>query len=71
MPATLATTVAQRREMMLLAEEGYPYTAIAEQVEVSFWTVRKWVRQAKRGGLETRKGEKLPELDPVHRDAKT
>ena len=53
MPATRATTVAQRREMMLLAEEGYPYTAIAEQVGVSFWTARKWVRQAKRGGLET------------------
>ena len=53
MPATQATTVAQRREMMLLADEGHTYVAIATQVGVSFWTARKWIRQAKRGGLET------------------
>ena len=53
MPATQATTIAQRREMMLLAEEGHSYAAVAEQLGVSFWTTRKWIRQGKRGGLES------------------
>jgi hypothetical protein len=52
MPATQATTVAQRREMMLLVEEGYTYAAMAEQMGISFWTARKWIRQAKRSGSE-------------------
>ena len=53
MPATQATTIAQRREMMRLAEEGHTYAAIAERIGVSFWTTRRWIRQAKRGGLES------------------
>ncbi|MCK4977987.1 MAG: helix-turn-helix domain-containing protein [Anaerolineales bacterium] len=60
MPATQATTVAQRRKMMHLAEEGHTYAAIAEQVRVSFWAARRWIRQAKRGGLEIRKGKNCP-----------
>ena len=52
MPATQATTIAERREMMRLVEEGHTYAAVAEQVEVSFWTARKWIRLSKRYGKE-------------------
>lgn len=38
MPATQATTIAQRREMMLLVEEGYTNAAVAEQMGISSWT---------------------------------
>jgi len=31
MPATQATTIVQRREMLLLAKEGQTYAAVAEQ----------------------------------------
>jgi hypothetical protein len=51
MPATRMTTVHQRQEMARLAEAGQPYQVIADQTSVSVWTVRKWVRQAKAGGL--------------------
>lgn len=51
MPATRMTTVHQRQEMARLAATGQPYQVIADQTGVSFWTVRKWVRQAKAGGL--------------------
>lgn len=51
MPATRMTTVHQRQEMARLAAAGQPYQVIADQTGVSFWTVRKWVRQAKAGGL--------------------
>ena len=53
MPETQATTIAQRREMMDLVEEGHTYAEVTEQMGVSFWTVRKWIRQAKRCGLES------------------
>lgn len=52
MPATQATTIEQRREMLLLTEEGQTYAAVAEQVGVSFWTARKWIRLGKRCGKE-------------------
>ena len=52
MPATQATTLAQRREMMRLVEEGHTYAAVAKQVGVSFWTARKWIRLGKRYGVE-------------------
>jgi transposase InsO family protein len=53
MPARQATTLAQRREMLrLVEEEGYIYTAVAEQLGVSFWTVRKWIRRGKHHGAE-------------------
>ena len=52
MPATQATTIAQRREMMRLVEEGYTYAEVAQQIDVSFWTARKWIRLGKRCGLE-------------------
>ena len=51
MPATRATTIQQRQEIARLAESGEPYRAIAEKTGVSFWTVRKWARRAKKGGL--------------------
>jgi len=52
MPATQATTIAERREMMRLVEEGHTYEAVADQVGVSFWTARKWIRLGKRCGKE-------------------
>ena len=51
MPATRATNVQQRQEMARLAEQGESYRAVAECTGVSFWTARKWIRQARRGGL--------------------
>jgi len=51
MPATRATTVQQRQEMAHLADQGEFYQAVANQTGVSFWTARKWIRQARRGGL--------------------
>ena len=51
MPATRATTVQQRREMAYLADQGETYQSVADQTGVSFWTARKWIRQARRGGL--------------------
>jgi hypothetical protein len=51
MPATRMTTVHQRQEIARLAATGLPYQAIADQTGVGFWTVRKWVRRAKQGGL--------------------
>ena len=50
MPATQATTIGKRREMMQLVEEGHTYAEVAEQIGVSFWTTRKWLRIGKRGG---------------------
>jgi len=51
MPATRATTVQQRQEMARLANQGQSYQAVADKLGVSFWTARKWIRQARRGGL--------------------
>ena len=51
MPATRATTVQQRQEMARLADQGESYQSVADQAGVSFWTARKWIRQARRGGL--------------------
>jgi len=52
MPARQATSIAQRREMLRLAEEGQSYAGVAEQEGVSFWTARKWIRRGKKSGLE-------------------
>ena len=52
MPATQATTIGQRREMMRLVEAGHTYEKVAKQVGVSFWTARKWIRIGKRYGVE-------------------
>jgi DNA-binding CsgD family transcriptional regulator len=41
MPATRVTTVQQRQEMVHLFEQGQSCQAIAVQLGVSFWTVRK------------------------------
>ena len=51
MPATRATTVQQRQEMARLSDQGKSYQAVADQSGVSFWTARKWIRRAQRGGL--------------------
>jgi transposase len=51
MPATRATHLQQRQEMVRLAEAGQSYRAVAAQTGVSFWTARKWIRRAKQGGL--------------------
>ena len=52
MPARQPTSIAQRREMVHLAEEGYTYARVAEELGVSFWTARKWIRQGKKVGKE-------------------
>ena len=58
MPATQATTIGQRREMMQLVEAGHTYAGVAAQIGVSFWTARKyprgmiWIRIGKRSGQE-------------------
>ena len=51
MPGTRSTTVQQRQEMFRLAGEHQTYRAIGDQMQVSSWTARKWVRRAKTGGL--------------------
>lgn len=51
MPATRATTVQQRQEMVRLAESDLAAAAIGELLHLSVWTVRKWLRQNARGGL--------------------
>lgn len=52
MPARQATTIVQRQEMLRLVEKGYTYAEVAEQVGVSFWTARKWIRIGKKCGVE-------------------
>ena len=52
MPARQATSIAQRRQMLSLVEEGHSYVEVAEQVGVSFWTARKWIRRGKKEGKE-------------------
>lgn len=51
MPATRATTIQQRQEMVRLAQSGWRALAIGERMHVSVWTVRKWLRQNARDGL--------------------
>jgi hypothetical protein len=51
MPATRATTVQQRQGMARLSAQGESCQVIADQTGVSFWTARKWVRRAQKGGL--------------------
>lgn len=51
MPATRATTIQQRQAIADLTAQGHSYQAVAQQLKLSFWTVRKWARQAKGGGL--------------------
>jgi len=51
MPATRATTIQQRQAIAALRSQGHSYQAVAQQLGLSFWTVRKWARQAKQGGL--------------------
>jgi hypothetical protein len=51
MPVTRATNVQQRQEMACLANEGQSQQAVADQLSVSFWTARKWIRRARQGGL--------------------
>ena len=51
MPSTRPTTVQQRQEMARLAnDDDHTYQAVADQTGFSIWTVRKWARQAKKGG---------------------
>jgi len=51
MAATRASTIQQRQAIVTLTSQGYSYQAVAQQLELSCWTVRKWARQAKPGGL--------------------
>jgi transposase-like protein len=51
MPATRASTIQQRQTIADLTAQGHSYQSVAQQLDLSFWTVRKWARQAKGGGL--------------------
>lgn len=67
MPATQATTIAQRREMMRLVEEGYTYAEVAQQTGVSFWTARKWIRIGKKYGVQNLASSYgRPRAGPLH-----
>ncbi len=52
MPARQATSIEQRQEMMRLVEKGYTDAGVAEQVGVSYWTARTWIRIGKKCGVE-------------------
>ena len=74
MPSTRATTVQQRQQMARLADHDHTYQTVADQTGVSFWTARKWIRRAKKGGLAalvTRFGRPatgpMSEFDPLVR----
>ena len=47
-----ATSLAQRCELNKMVNDGCTYAEAAEQVGVSYWVGRKWIRRWKRGGLE-------------------
>jgi len=67
MPATQATTIAQRREMMRLVEEGSTYAATAQQIGISFWTARKWIRLGKKYGVQNLASSYgRPRAGPLH-----
>jgi DNA-binding CsgD family transcriptional regulator len=51
MAATRATTIQQRQAIADLTSQGQSYQAVARQLGLSLWTVRKWARRAKRGGM--------------------
>lgn len=44
MPATRASTIQQRQAIADLTAQDHSYQAIAQQLGLSFWTVRKWAR---------------------------
>jgi hypothetical protein len=52
MPVTRVTTVQQRQKIADRVAQGVPYQTVAYQNQVSYWTVRKWARRARQGGLE-------------------
>ena len=52
MPVTRATTVQQRQAMADQVCQGVSYQTVADQAQVSYWTVRKWARRARQGGLK-------------------
>jgi len=43
--------MAQRHEVLTLVSAGASYQQVAVQTGLSYWTVRKWARRGKRGGL--------------------
>src|SRR5712692_1585666 len=51
MPATRPTTIQERQAMARLSEADETQKAVAEQLRVTFWTARKWMRRAKHGGI--------------------
>lgn len=51
MPATRPTTIQQRQKIMQLAQTGHSHATIAQDVGVSVWTARKWVRRTRAGDL--------------------
>lgn len=51
MPATRATTIQQRQQIMELVQNGHSCAAIAQQLKLSYWTVRKWSRRTRSGDV--------------------
>lgn len=51
MPATRATTIEQRQRIMELGQNGYSCAAIAQQLQLSYWTVRRWSRRTRGGDV--------------------
>lgn len=52
MSAKRATIVQQRHFPARLAKDG-PYRIVTNQTDLPFWTVRRWTRRARKGGLAT------------------
>ena len=47
----ISSTLEQREQIQLLSAQGVKSADIAEQIGLSFWTVRKWRQRLKKGGL--------------------
>jgi transposase len=44
------TSIAQRQQMVVLHQQGWPYDRVAAHLGCSRWTVGRWVRAHARGG---------------------
>lgn len=51
MPATRATTIQQRQRIMELVQAGHPYGEIAQMLNLSYWSIRKWAQRTHSGDL--------------------
>lgn len=66
MPSRVATDRETRQRIMNLRQAGKTHQEIADELSMSFWTVRKWARRTKDGelkNLESKMGR--PETGPL------